>query len=243
MTDTIFENTSTEQTNEQQSAVDNQSKYASWTVEDLVKKAEHADKHINTLETEMGDYRKNYDETLKQVLQKLDQVGNTSTNTDPSMNTNQYPEKSNSSGVSQTDIEKLVSMSFDRKQKETLVKSNVEKVRSELTKVWGENYSSKLKARMQELDVEQSYLESMAENYPQLFIDTVVGKQTSTSNPNTHVSPASSINVSSSPTMGNLRTHKDFRTLEKENPNLQHNAEFQQRKLQAAAQYGEDFYK
>lgn len=226
------------QTNENEQTA-NPKDYSNWSIEDLVNKAEAADAHINKLELENKDFRTN-DETLREVLKRLDQVNQPSQNIDPSMNVNPHPEQSNSGGVDQTEIEKMVSLSFDRKQKESTAKANVLKVETELKRVWGDNYSKHLHERTKELGVKQEYLESMAENYPDLFIKTVLG-ETSKSNPNVHVPPTST----TSPTqtdVGNLVKYREFAKLEKDNPQLRLDTAFQQRKLQAAAKYGDSFY-
>jgi hypothetical protein len=239
MTDTIF--TEGQQTNEP-STLDNTSKYSSWDVQDLIKKAEAADIHITKLETENADYRTKNDETLKKVLEKLDQANQT-TATDPSTLTHQSPEQSNPSGaLKPEDIQKMVSESFERKQKETLAKSNVERIRTELKKTWGDNYVQRLNERKAELGVDQSYLESTAENYPDVFLKIILG-ETKYTNPNTHVPPSNpsiAPNNSNQPVMSKF---SEFRKMEKENPALRHDAVFQTRKLEAAARYGPEFYK
>lgn len=235
---------SNEQTNVQESTLtENKSKYTEWSVEDLIKKAEHADAHISTLEKEMGSFRKQ-EETLQEVLRRLDQTNNTQQNTDPNTFANPHQERSNSQGstLTQEDVDKLVSMSFDRKQKETIAKQNVEKVRSELKKTWGENYGDKLTNRMRELGVDQKYLESMAENYPGLFIETVLSKVIPSGNPNIHTPPSSSATPPKGMEVGNMTKYSEFKNLEKQNPNLRHDAVFQQRKLEAAAKHGSSFY-
>ena len=247
MTDTSIFNNSESQTNTQSNEsndsqlINTQSKYSSWNTEDLVKKAEAADAHINKLETENSDYRKN-DATLQEVLQKLDQSNAATSQNNPSTNTNQYQERSNSSEtVSKEDIEKLVSISFDRKQQESLAKRNVETVRTELKKVWGDNYSQKLTERAQELGVEQSYLESTAENYPQVFLKVILGEN-STSNPNTHVAPTSTQTSPVLTTPGNFTRYKDFSKMMKEKPELLSDPMFNRQMHEAAQKYGKEFY-
>lgn len=243
MTDTIF--TEGQQTSEP-STLDNTSKYASWDVQDLIKKAEAADAHITKLETENSDYRTKNDETLKKVLEKLDQANQTPT-PDPSTLTHQSPEQSKlpnatSGAFNPEDIQKMVSESFERKQKETLAKSNVERIRTELKKTWGDNYITRLNERKAELGVDQSYLESTAENYPDVFLKIMLGENKPT-NPNMHVPPS---NPSVAPNNTNqpvMSKFSEFRKMEKENPALRHDAVFQTRKLEAAARYGPEFYK
>lgn len=241
MTDTLF-NTAENQTNVEGNQ-GNQSKYTNWSIEDLVKKAEAADVHINKLEAEHADYRKS-EATLQEVLRKLDQNTNTNQNNDPSNVVNQRQEPSNSSeGLKMEDVDKLVSASFERKQKETLARQNVELIRSELQKVWGDNYKVRLAERAQELDVEQNYLESMSEDHPKAFLRLVLGESKTTSNPNQHTAPSSSTNPPVSSNPGQMTKFREFREAEKANPNLRHDPDFQNQKLIAAAQHGDSFYK
>ena len=235
MTDTELFNSENNESNE--------SKYDSWDLEQLKKKAIAADNHIKTLEEETRYYKENNktEETLKEVLERLDKTNNTQQNYQPT-NEEYLPSEKPSSGdqVTKEDIEKVVSMSIEQKQKESLAKANVEKIRAKLKDTWGDNYSQKLVDRSKELGVNQTFLESMAENYPDAFLNLVLPKSDA-SNPNTHVPPSGSAPVRANQFTGD--SYKAFRQMEKDNPELRHDHAFQRRKLEAAEKLGEAFYK
>lgn len=218
------------------------SKYAEWDKEALLKKAIAADNHIKTLEEEARNYKEDSktEQTLQEVLKRLDNTYNASTNYTP---TEEYqPSEQPSSGdqVSKEDILNLVNTSIEKKQKESLAKANVEKIRNELKRNWGDTYPQKLSDRAKELGVNQTFLESMAENYPDAFLNLVLPKSDS-SNPNVHVPPSNTRSTSSfSNTEG--ETYKSFKKMEQENPRLRHDPAFQRRKLNAAERLGDAFY-
>lgn len=216
------------------------SKYASWDVEALRKKAEAADDHIKILEVEAANRRdsEKTNATLEDVLKKLDMVNQTpAPYTLPVVNPTPVTSSPQGEQITKSDVLNIL----DQKQKELQAKANVERIKSELRKVWGDNFSTKLTEKSTEIGVNQDFLASMAEQYPDAFLKLVLETK-STSNPNVHVAPS----TMGTPT-GSLQfvgeTRKDFKAAEKANPALIHDAGFQRRKHEAAARLGDAFFK
>lgn len=224
-----------------------ESKYANWTVEALVKKAEAADNHITTLESEAKLYRKSEQDenALREVLSKLDHLNKPSGMESPSFGVNNPPLSQPNPGdtVTKDDVLNMVKTSLEQTQKQTLAKNNVEKVRTELKKAWGDNYQNILTQKVRDLGVDQSYLESTAEQYPDAFLRLVLGQNDkSTSNPNIHVPPTSSTSAPAHNVSGS-ETYKDFKAQYKANPALLADPAFNKRMHEAAQRLGDAFYK
>lgn len=237
MTDSLFENPSDKEGNLE-------NKYENWEKEALVKKALAADEHIKTLEGEHKLYREahNTEETLQKVLQKLDHMNFNEDNQNYLQNTpanNSGENVSSNPSVTREEVTKLIETSINENQRTSQAKANVKKIREELKKTWGDSYSDKLKSRAKELGVEQQYLESMAEQYPDAFLKIVL-PTSSTPSPNTHVPPTSSV---SSTVAGNeLSKYSEYSKLMKENPRLRSDPNFRNRMEAAALKYGDAFF-
>lgn len=213
------------------------SKYDSWEKDALIKKALAADDHINKLESEHAQLRST-DDTLQEVLKRLEQPQNSVQNNE----LNQTHERSNSSeSLSKDDIEDIVSQIVERKQKTSQAKANVDMIKTKLQEVWGDDYRTKVSSRSQELGIDQSYLESMAESQPQAFLSLILPQSAINPNPNTHLPPSSTKQIEDKSFKG--ETYKEFREQEKANPSLLYDPKFQKRKLQAAQTLGDAFYK
>lgn len=220
-----------------------ENKYEQWEKDALIKKALAADNHIKTLENEHKLYREahNTEETLKKVLDKLDQT-NYRDNTNYPLNTpanNSGGNESSNQSVKMEEVQKLILASITENQRRSEAKANVERIRKELQKNWGESYSDKLKSRAKELGVDQKYLESMAEQYPDAFLKIVLPSG-STPSPNTHLPPSSTVGI----TVGGaeLTKYAEYSKLMKENPRLRSDPNFRKRMEAAALKYKDAFF-
>ena len=96
------------------------SKYASWTLEDLVKKAEAADIHINTIEHENRLYKEANETTnkLDELLEKLDPANNSSLNyQNPPVNNSGNHSGNTSEVVTKELVLDMVSKALENNQK------------------------------------------------------------------------------------------------------------------------------
>ena len=214
-------------------------KYETWEAEALRKKAEAADNHIKTLEEENKNLRENYKNTatLEDVLKKLDMVSQPPVSYQPAVvNPTMLEPKTQSEQLTKQDILNI----YEQKQKELQAKANVDQIKKELLKAWGENFSSKLSERSKEIGVNQDFLANMAENYPEAFLKLILEPKTVT-NPNSHISP-STVRSPTTPTLTG-ETRKEFRTAEKANPALLSDPVFQARKHAAAQRLGDAFFR
>lgn len=232
MTDSLFENDGTTNT-------ETTTKYDAWELEALKTKAMHADNHIKTLESEMSLLRenKNTEAALQEVLKKLDQANQPPEN-NLNLGNNQTLERINSSEqLTKQDVLGIL----EQKQKELQAKANVDTVKTELQKVWGDSYTSKLNEKSKQLGISQDWLASVAETHPQAFLKIVLDAPPNDTSRNVHVPPGST----GSNRIGTItggETQKDFRAQEKANPRLIHDVAFQTRKHAAAQRLGDAFF-
>jgi|SRR5688572_242898 len=221
------------------------SKYDSWDIEALKKKAEAADNHIATLEEENKNYRgeKQTDARIEEVLARLDQLKQTSPFTNPPITQVNQTEQRHvpTAEVTKEDVLKLVSTTLEQKQKENQVKANVERIHKELKQAWGDNYKTILSNKAREMEVNQDFLISMAETAPEAFLKLVLDKNKLT-NPNVHVPPSSS--AVHMPGVGNMsgETYKDFKKAMEASPHLRSDPVFNRRMHEAAERLGNAFY-
>lgn len=217
-----------------------ETKYDTWDVEALRKKAEAADNHIRTLEEEARNYRatQTTNATLEEVLKKLDTVNQPpAVYTPPVVNNPPVVNISQSEHISKQDVLNIL----EQKQKELQAKANVDSVKQELQKVWGDDFSLKLKEKSKQLSVPQDFLASMAESHPSAFLKLVTEGNANT-NPNVHVPPASTIRTKEGIQPFAGEKMKDFQKAMKENPHLRSDAEFQKRMMLTAERQGASFF-
>jgi hypothetical protein len=234
MTDNnLFENTNTPT-----------SKYDSWDIEALKKKAESADAHIATLEEENRTFRDRgqTEARIEEVLARLDQLKQQPLPNPPINPVNNTDQRHvPAAEVTKEDVLKLVSTTLEQKQKENQVKANVERIHKELKQAWGDNYKSILSTKAQEMSINQDFLISMAETHPDAFLKLVLDKS-KLANPNAHVPPSS--NAVHVPNVGTMtgETYKDFKKAMEANPNLRTDPTFNRRMHEAAERLGQSFY-
>jgi hypothetical protein len=214
-----------------------ENKYDSWDIEALKKKAEAADNHIRTLEAEAANRREitQNTATVEELIRRLDQSYQPPvTPPTPVVNPTTVQPTTISEQISKQDVINIL----EQKQKESQAKANVDKIRKELHKVWGDTFPTRLSEKSKALGVSETFLATMAESYPDAFIKLVVDEKPIT-NPNAHVAPTSTRTVNYNITGD---TRKDFRAAEKANPSLLNDPAFQKRKHEAAARLGDAFF-
>lgn len=217
------------------------SKYDSWDLDALKKKADMADAHISTLERENASYRENTTTTttLEEILEKLDQTRTNPLSFTPSMVETKSTAERPSSSPSKEELASIVEAIIENKQKKTLAQQNVEQVRQSLEKTWGNDYKLRLAERSKQLNMSQDFLASMAESYPSVFLKLITEDQKT--NPNAHLPP----NTQSRPTLTldqPMNTWAQFSKAMKDNPRLRQDSSFQRRMHDTAEKLGDNFF-
>lgn len=197
----------------------------------LLKKAAHADKHIRTLESEAAS--RNSDEkvsrTLEEILAKIEAKSNTSGEQ------RQESETPVTSRTEPLDLDKLVEAKLNAYETKKAYERNIQHVTDELSKTWGPDYVTKLKAKARELGESEQFLNDLAATRPQTFLKLVVDKQQGvfdTFNPAPQGQRISNTGTKTGP-----KTYADFEKIRKENPTLYRSRQVQDQLLKLTAEY------
>jgi hypothetical protein len=159
------------------------------TLEDLARGKFESDMHIHRIEQENKRLREltAQQKTVDELMDLIRQEQNAPSN--PVTNQNEPASESRVAGTTPEEIQALVNKTLEKKQLETERAHNVQKVETELRKLWGDNYSSKLKSKVRELGVSEDFMANMAETHPQAFLKLVSDGQSNSIDTNQTTPP------------------------------------------------------
>lgn len=211
--------------------------------EALAKGKLEGDRHITTLEAELATLRTelNKRKTLEEVVEQIK-----SARVQPDSGNNQkpiVPETPSDAGINnKDDILKLVNQTINQQKTIDQARLNVETVRSELHKVWGDAYPEKLAQATKELEVSKEFLASMAETNPKAFLKVVQGAvPPRAGDPNISSPPRNS----ATPSANNLvqGTFKTYMEEQKKNPKLRYDRDYQAKLHREALENPDHFFR
>lgn len=198
----------------------------------LAKGAWHQDKYIPRLEQENANHRSELQTriSVEEQIQRLQAVQPAA----PVVNNNQDEPKT----YSKEDLLAEVQTLLNQQKQTSVAERNVERVAQALQSAWGTNYQGRLKARAQELGLDQQFLANLAETKPDAFLNIVVPK---TQAP--HVTPPRpQVNSNSMPATTGERNEAYYAKLRKENPRLYLTREIQSQEHKDALRLGDRFF-
>lgn len=201
----------------------------SYDIDQLLKKAAHADRHIKTLEREAAE-RGSTDTVaakLEEVLAKIEAKNNA--------NGEQHrgSETSTETPRNDVDIEKLLNDRLSAYDAKNARERNRQFVRDEMAKAWGDNATTKMRARARELGEDINFLEQLAAERPQVFLNLMIGTQQA--GVTDYQAPQSSHRITSS--SSSKKTYADFEKMRKENPSLYKSKAVQDELFRLTAEY------
>ena len=212
MTDTLFGQT-TPETNENEPSsyrellVGEGKKFK--TDEELAKGKYEADTFIQKLidekkqlESELAARAK-----LEDLLDQLEPPGNR----EQSANNQNAPQTP--ATVDETFIENIL----NRREKERLELQNLQEVATQLQKVFGTDYKSKLVARGEQLGMSKADLDTLAKKSPKAFLALVTPQRNSDP---LYTPPHSSVNTPNSGSAAKVRSWEWYQNLKKTNPKV-----------------------
>ena len=140
--------------------------------EGIVKAFTHAQAHINKLEREREEQRKDMESrlNLEELVSKLASRTNDTSNS----GSQDQNERQEENSLKQEDIAALIEQTIERKQSELSKQANIRTVSEELRKAWGPDYVSKLKAKVQELEVSESFIDDAAAKSPKAVLSLLL---------------------------------------------------------------------
>lgn len=203
-------------------------------VDALLKKAAHADKHIQTLEIEALGQRKELDTRLS-LQQFLDEIKSTKTTS----NSEHQPEQNESASVSRDELKQMLHEEIRSERSQAQKDYNKAQVADGLRKAWGNSFQGKLQEKANELGLSKEFVNSIAETNPKAFLK-LVDAQASVREIIPDTAPPRSQRTSTTDTSGGKRDYKFYSNLRKTNPGLYQKSQMQMHN-DALAQ-GDDFY-
>ena len=210
-------------------------------VDALLIKAAHADKHISKIESENATLRSEVDKRInyQDLLDKITSTRQAASNPD---DTSQGQRDGNPGGVTEADIVKKIDERFNQRQAEALRKANEVQVVKELVKTWGQDYVSKLKARVYELDMTEEEAILLSQSKPKAFLELIVPKETTHTQVDSSYVPPRTQQSTPLSGSGGTKNYNYFREQLRKNPRLEHDKRFVNEMHDMASKLGESFY-
>lgn len=197
-----------------------------------------ADEHIQKLETEMSELRKDLQArtTLAELTDKWAQM-QTQTTERRVDDDNQLQQKD--SDLTPEKIDSIFNTRLTEYEKTKARQANANLVKTELKKTLGDNYSSKLKDELNRLGISDEYANRMAEEQPQAFLKLV------SPSPNRDdrfaAPPRSTVAVPFAPS-NTERTNSYYEKIRTSDPNLYWSPKVQNQLHDDAIRLGEKFF-
>ena len=201
----------------------------SFDQESLLKKAAHAERHIKTLEQEAAS--RNQDSKVSQTLEAILAKIEAKSNTHPEQRGESETPNAPSDPV---DFDKLIENKLSAYEAHKTQERNRQLVLSELQKMWGSDYLVKLNAKARELGESQDFLDQLAAQRPQTFLNLV--KDVKPTQPVDTFVPPSSMRVTAGIKPG-LNTYADFEKLRKSDPTSYRSKAVQDQLFKLTAEY------
>lgn len=209
------------------------------TLEDLAKKAFHADRHINRLENETDGLRNEMNKrlSLEEVMTEIKglrqpvEASNVSSTT-PHESSNKVE------GLKEEDVMRLL----QNERVKAIQDQNINQVRRDLEAAWGKGYRTKLKEIGTDLNLTEEDLGGLAARNPKAFMK-LVGADVAPRGqpmPNSVLSPTSSIRPTTRTTPE--RTYDYYKKMAKENPSLYWDPKTRQQMYADLEKYGPEAF-
>ncbi len=204
----------------------------------LLKKSYNQETHIEKLEDEGNRFRDDLKSrtTMEELLAEIKRSSKTPNSSD---DTQHLP---NDVDKNPPNVDEAVKSHLSSFKQELAYERNTEFVKTELTKAWGPDYVSKLRAKAKELGETEEFLSNLAATKPKTFLSLV---NPATSKVADYSPPKNELRTPAGQSFG-LNNYADFEKVRKEDPNLYWSPSVQNKLYEAAKAAkarGEDFYK
>lgn len=197
-----------------------------------------ADEHIQKLETEMSELRKDLQArtTLAELTDKWAQM-QTQTTERRVDDDNQLQRKD--SDLTPEKIDSIFNTRLTEYEKTKARQANANLVKTELKKTLGDNYSSKLKDELNRLGISDEYANRMAEEQPQAFLKLV---SPSPNRDDRFAAPPRSTVAAPFAPSNTERTNSYYEKIRTSDPNLYWSPKVQNQLHDDAIRLGEKFF-
>ena len=197
------------------------------------------DRHIGNLESELAEMREELNKRLavEDVLNRIE-----ARQTPPQESSNPAPqepsEQPENRGVSKDEIAKLIQDTIEQTDTLKTRKSNMDAVKSALTKKFGGDYASKVRAKLNELQLGEDFANGLAATQPKAFLALVGVDEVSTG---ASPEPSSTVRTELNP-QSDKRNYAYYQKLRRENPSEYFSTRVTMQMHKDAMEQGDSFY-
>ena len=208
----------------------------------LAKGKIEADSHIEQLERQLSEMKEDLgkQDYAKQLLDELQNKAADPTTANTAMPNNDNGgtvQENTNSNVSEADLKSLVEKTLSERDKESVIKQNLNLVDQELESSFGTEALNRVKEKSKELGISMQRLQEVASESPSAFF-SLIGEPKKDFKPMVKGSVRTeSVNMQSS----SERNWKYYQNLRRENRNLYYSSKIQQQILQDKQRLGEQF--
>lgn len=197
-----------------------------------------ADEHIQKLETEMAELRKDLQArtTLAELTDKWAQMQ--TQNTERSVDDDNQLQRKDSD-LTPEKIDSIFNTRLTEYEKTKARQANANLVKTELKRILGDNYSSKLKDELNRLGISDEYANRMAEEQPQAFLKLVSPSQ---NRDDRFAAPPKSTVIATFAPSNTERTNSYYEKIRTSDPNLYWSPKVQNQLHDDAIRLGEKFF-
>ncbi|MDC1331716.1 hypothetical protein N8247_00070 [bacterium] len=208
----------------------------------LAKGKIEADGYIQTLEGQLTQMRedlkkKEYQDEVLEQLQKKATESTAVNNGVPNNNNSNADGENTTRNLSEEDLKSLVEQTLNQREKDSVTKTNLQRVDEELDKSFGTNAEEVVKKKAEELGMSMDRLSEIASESPNAFF-TLIGEPKPTFNPMVNGSVRTEgVNMQ----VSTDRNWQFYQKLRRENPNQYYEPKMQQQLLQDKMRLGDNF--
>lgn len=213
--------------------------------EALAKGKWESDNYAARLEAELAEARSEIQTriTLEDAIREIKATGQAQapSNSQAHQPSEPAPQANAPKQLSQDELDALLEAKLNKRQEQDLATRNLEQVRSELARVWGNSSKANLEQKVIELGVSREFLDAMAARSPKAFMKLVGIEGAASAQAPDFTPPRPSIN---SP-LGNPSGTKNwayFQKMLRDDPKQYHDKKTQLEIYKLAREQGEKFY-
>lgn len=210
-------------------------------VEALIKGKAESDRFVKHILNEKQEMRTELENRLKMedFLAKLSERPGISNAPEPKGEEKPVENEHNKSALDKDSVMALVREALNTESTKATKTKNIMESKTELEKIFGNNYAQHLEKKAAELGVNKEFFDKLAQESPKALINLVKEPSNSTGN---FTPPNSNTNTNAMAGVGNERSSKYYSDLRKNNPKLYWSTSTQSQMYKDATRLGDKFY-
>jgi hypothetical protein len=212
------------------------------TADDLARGKHESDRFIEKLQSELREMRDELNQrlSLEDTLKKIEQSVSREPASNPPEPRVDEGDEDTAKGLTEEQVTELVQKSLSQEKERDTQTRNIEYVRNELRKRWGQDFVDKMHKRTEEVGLGKDFATGLAASQPKAFLELMIGHPVDQGNS----APPRSTQVSSTSFRAShgAQKYKDYERMRKEDPKQYFSTATQMRMHKDAIEQGESFY-